>query len=114
MTHDSFERWCREVRDPASAAAPRRTTLKAEGWAATYLLAPIPGGWAYRAEYSQANGAGGGAPWTAAPTQELAKSAALDLLWSMIRCNPNVAPPARLEQLLIEHDRQPSLLDGAL
>lgn len=114
MTHDNFERWCREVRDPATAADATPTTLKADGWTATYWLAPIPDGWAHRIRYSQPNGGGGGAPWTAAPTHDLAKAAALDRLWKMIHCDPNEQPPARLGQLLIEHDRQPSLLDGAL
>lgn len=87
--HD-HERWVAEVRDPAEANAEPVVRLRAGREEATYRLAPIPGGWAWRADAGKADGSGGGTPWTGpVPTKADAREAALLAIVRILRCNPN-------------------------
>lgn len=72
-----FERWQREVRDPAEANAEPREVRTRAGETATWQLAPIPGGWAYRYSVWKADGTGGSCSWQPAPTREEALERAL-------------------------------------
>ena len=45
-----FERWCRDVRDPAKAATTGLISVTIPDWQASYEIAPIPNGWAWRYE----------------------------------------------------------------
>jgi len=83
MSHDAVaehHRWISEVQDPAKAASAGEIRVDVDGWDATYEVAPIPGGWAWRAQAITTTGrvSGSGAPWHTARTREEAHEAALD------------------------------------
>ena len=72
-----FERWKNEVHDPAEAAAEPREYRTRAGETATWQLAPIPGGWAFRYSAWKADGTGGSASWHFAATRVEALERAL-------------------------------------
>lgn len=62
-TEHGSTRWEDEVRDPATQAAEPAVRFRAAKTTASYELAPIPSGWAWRAEYALPGGSCGGSPW---------------------------------------------------
>lgn len=74
---EEFERWQRDVCAPAEAAAEPREVRTISGEKASWQVAPIPSGWAFRYSAWKADGSGGSSSWQPAATREEALERAL-------------------------------------
>jgi len=76
-----FEKWVREVRDPAGAASEGMRRIVVRNALAEYAVAPLPDGrWAlrYGLEYHSGDYGGCCTPWTVHPTREHCVAAFLE------------------------------------
>ena len=108
-TQEEFAAWCATVRDPATAAnAPARTVQHPRtGGKATYEIAPIPAGFAWKYRIDLNHGGCSSIPWTGPePTREAALNALQTALETLARRWPDMAPIATT---LIADLAQPSL-----
>ncbi|MDN5726077.1 MAG: hypothetical protein L0G99_09140 [Propionibacteriales bacterium] len=112
------KRWIEEVRDPATANAEPEEVIRAGKFTGTFLIAPIPGGWAYQADAHAYDGTGGGIPWSGPlSSRDAAIDAALHQL-HLIASRTTAAGDGRADiaafLAAVEARRnQPDLLEGA-
>lgn len=76
--HERHKKWEQGVRDPAVANATHIRLDAGGQWTTLgYSIAPIPSGWAWRAECLSRDGAGNWHPWTPVATEAEAHDQAL-------------------------------------
>ena len=112
---EAHQRWITEIRDPAARAMRDglgvTIVIRAGRESARYDLAPVPGGWTFRHESTQALG-GHGTPWKRHlhPSREDAEAAALAELVTYLRPDRNCGETVTLHGAVLAAAGQPALI----